>query len=165
MTLRMCGAIGARALKLRFEGKFHRPAAADACWIWTAGTDNNGFGQMYTDRGPVKAHRAAWTIYCGPIPAGMLVLQSCGYKLCVNPRHLGLGTREDIAARMRENGTLPVGSEKGGALLTRERVVEIRREFRKLRRELAARYGVGELTVSAVERRKNWAWVDAEEEK
>lgn len=44
------------------------------------------------------AHRAAWLLFRGPIPAGQVVRHvRCDDSLCVNPQHLALGTAEDNA--------------------------------------------------------------------
>lgn len=57
----------------------------DGCWIWTASkVTNTGYGQF----GHMRAHRASYEFFIGPIPDGHDLHHTCGVKLCVNPDHL-----------------------------------------------------------------------------
>lgn len=81
----------------RFWPKVHK---RDGCWLWTASTDSNGYGQSFIGRldGRVRlehAHRVAWRLTFGDIPDGLNVLHRCDVPRCVNPAHLFLGTDRD----------------------------------------------------------------------
>ena len=41
------------------------------------------------------AHRVAYVVAKGPIPAGLAVMHTCDVPPCVNPAHLVLGTQGD----------------------------------------------------------------------
>ena len=59
-----------------------------ACWLWTACTDQKGFGLFGFAGGLVRAHRFSWLLHKGPIPDNHKVRQSCGNRRCVRPAHL-----------------------------------------------------------------------------
>lgn len=65
------------------------------CWIWTGQISNSGYGRlMVRDRNGENrmqsAHQESYTAFVGAVPDGMLVRQTCGNRLCINPRHLAL---------------------------------------------------------------------------
>jgi len=86
----------------RFWAKVDR---TDDCWLWTACRTTHGYGQFRPERSRgAQAHRVAWELTNGPIPAGMLVLHRCDNPPCVNPAHLFLGTQSDNMRDMYAKG-------------------------------------------------------------
>lgn len=73
----------------RFWRKVDR---GDGCWPWEGAVLASGYGKFWT--GPREsrrcelAHRVAWHLTNGPIPAGMQIDHVCFNKACVNPAHL-----------------------------------------------------------------------------
>ena len=59
------------------------------CWLWTAYTNSKGYGWWWSGESHVLAHRFAYTLLVGPIPAGQQLdhRHTCP-KNCVNPSHL-----------------------------------------------------------------------------
>lgn len=77
------------------------------CIEWTGATNSNGYGHLGRGgrREPkVMAHRLAWELARGPIPAGMHVCHSCDNPPCCNVEHLFLGTRSDNMSDMVSKG-------------------------------------------------------------
>jgi hypothetical protein len=97
--------------------------APSGCWMWT-GSLVWGYGQLYYDRRPWKAHRVSWTLFRGPIPRDLNVLHHCDTTGCVNPNHLFLGDQYDNHQDMTRKGRARVGrgSRHGNAVLTETRV-------------------------------------------
>lgn len=89
-------------VKDRFERKVKK--LESGCWEWIAAYSGD-YGNFHINGKMEKAHRAAYIIYKGPIPAGLLVLHGCDYTKCVNPDHLEAGTQsknmKDMWARQR----------------------------------------------------------------
>jgi len=90
----------------RFWGKVDK--SKDGCWVWTAGLVSNGYGsfrlKLNGERKLALAHRLAYTLYKGPIPADLELDHLCKHRICVNPDHLEpVEHRENI--RRGEVGT------------------------------------------------------------
>lgn len=109
-------AIGKSSVPLEAPRRnFHSPAeslaartvvATSGCHEYTGSRSPRGYGQVYRGRGkrPYHAHRLAWELAHGPIPAGMHILHTCDNPPCVNPAHLSLGTHADNMADMARKG-------------------------------------------------------------
>lgn len=86
------------------------------CWLWRGAViSQNGYGGFSMARSlprgkqsPQYAHRIAWALSHGPIPAGQSVLHACDVPLCCNPAHLFLGTQADNMRDAAEKGRLHV---------------------------------------------------------
>jgi hypothetical protein len=95
-------------LERRFWNKVLK---TDDCWLWTGalnapeGTRSGGYGVVGTTRPKTAlAHRVAWELVNGPIPAGMVVAHRCDNRRCVNPAHLFIGTQKDNVHDMLAKG-------------------------------------------------------------
>jgi hypothetical protein len=131
------------------------------CWIWTGRKHGGrraktGYGQVAHNNKFLLAHRAAWLLFHGPIPSGMMVCHKCDVRLCVNPEHLYLGTNAD---NMRDR------SQRGYVHQMRLDEAKVR-EMRQLRQQgwswrgLAARYGVHHNAIVEATMGRSWAYVD-----
>lgn len=91
------------------------------CWLWQASLFGSlGYGQftVMTVGGTSRkqrhlyAHRVAWELANGQIPAGQHVLHACDVPACVNPAHLFLGTQQTNMEDAASKGRLHVGRPK-----------------------------------------------------
>lgn len=65
------------------------------CWNWKC-SSSAGYGTMKLhDRTITGAHRVAYTVFVGDIPAGLEIDHLCRNRLCVNPLHLEPVTRSE----------------------------------------------------------------------
>ena len=94
-----------------FTGKYE-PVTESGCWIWT-GACNGKYGLIWKPPGFTMAHRIAYELYKGQIPAGMYVCHLCDVPLCVNPDHLFLGTQIDNMRDMIRKGRKRITAKVG----------------------------------------------------
>jgi hypothetical protein len=129
------------------------------CWEWTGRRDKDGYGHIRRFRLPdVRAHRAAWELHFGPIPAGMMVCHHCDNPPCVKTEpdelypegHLFLGMSLHNNADRHHKGRSAGGSQPGvsnpAARLTEA-------DVRRLRLESSGGSSHRRLARSSIERR------------
>jgi len=148
----------------------------DSCWLWLRSHTGDGYGSCRL-AGQRRAHRAAYVLFIGPIPAGLCVCHHCDNKLCVNPAHLWIGTNAENTADRHEKGRDAKGMTHGAhtklssrrygvgngmAKLTPLAVREIRRRRRTGEQlaTIARDTGVSIATVGKVALRQLWGHID-----
>jgi hypothetical protein len=132
----------------------------DGCWLWTASTIV-GYGQFWPkSRTFVYAHRFAYELAYGPIPAGLQICHTCDNRRCVNPAHMFLGTHKDNAEDRERKGRSPRGVARPNAKLNDATVRAIRAAANASSiAALARSYGVSECTISDVIKQRTWRHV------
>lgn len=64
-------------------------AGLGLCWQWRGAPHKSGYGRHSPTPGAiVYAHRFAYTLLVGPIPAGLQIDHLCRNTMCVRPEHL-----------------------------------------------------------------------------
>lgn len=93
-------------------------AGPNGCIIWTATKSHNGYGSFHLHGQKRRAHRVAYEMAVGPIPAGAVLDHLCRTRDCVNFRHLeAVSDKENIlrgeglAAKNAAKTHCPAGHE------------------------------------------------------
>ncbi len=94
------------------------------CWEWTHSTAGRGYGRFKYLSQRRLAHRFAWEVTNGPIPADVMVCHLCDNPPCHRPDHLFLGTNQ-----INQDDSVMKGRHYRGKLLPSD-VIEIRRTVR-----------------------------------
>lgn len=131
----------------------------DGCWKFNGAILRNGYGLISDGNGnEIMAHRAAWTMFRGPIPDGLLVCHTCDHRYCINPDHLFLGTQKDNMRDMRSKheGTSQRGQNNRNAKLTPEQVNSIRQRKGERQRALASEFGCSSANICNILHGKTW---------
>ena len=70
-----------------------------SCWLWRGRLDYKGYGSFDLNGRPYGAHRVAYELLVGPIPADLQLDHLCRVHACVNPTHLEPVTLEENLRR------------------------------------------------------------------
>jgi uncharacterized protein (DUF433 family) len=143
----------------RFNAKIEKDAVSE-CWIWIASTAGSGYGQFRIPgtRRNVYAHRMAWELRNGTVPAEKAVCHSCDNPRCVNPDHLFLGDQsvnmKDMAAKSRHL----FGEKNSQSKLTAIEVHAIHEASAsgQTQSAIAKRFRIGQMTVCRILRGERW---------
>jgi hypothetical protein len=127
----------------------------DDCWLWNGYKNNKGYGQIHCLGHLVLAHRISYEEVNGPIPPGMFVLHSCDTPLCVNPKHLRIGTQKDNLSEASIKGRVARGSKNGQAKINEFQVKAIRADGRG-NTQIAIDYGLSRRHVCDIKNRNRW---------
>lgn len=127
-----------------FWSKVDRSGGPDTCWTWTgAVTSKWHYGCFSLGKGQVRgAHKIAWLLTNGDTN-GLCVLHRCDNRVCCNPGHLFLGTKQDNSDDKVQKG------RQVGRQLTTEQVHEARALFGVIpQRQIARQLNVSTAVIS-----------------
>lgn len=134
------------------------------CWEWNGATQSNSPTPSINWKRQCKPVRRVLAEAMGKAIQGKFVTCKCRNELCVNPDHLLVVTRkrlQEMLAKERNYQVNPVRMKKlaDKARLNSKLTVELAAEIRDAegtQREIAARYGISQATVSVIKRGKTW---------
>lgn len=86
-----------RPLMERLRDRFDE--SPTGCWLWRAGFDSMGYGNLIIDRRTWRAHRAMWVASGRELLDGFELDHLCCVKRCVNPDHLEQVTHSENMLR------------------------------------------------------------------
>jgi hypothetical protein len=138
----------------------------DECWPWLAAQSGpnrhagRGYGSFAVRKGlTMGAHRFSALLHYGPYHRHTVVMHTCDFPPCVNPRHLRLGDRQQNMDDMKAKGRARShpGEECWSAKLTNAQAAEIRQRYVRgyagrggNSKELAEEFGVSVETVQRI---------------
>lgn len=136
----------------------------DECWPWLGQLNHaNGYGQYRWGRNRSGAHRIAWTLVNGPVPAGNFILHRCDVPRCCNPAHLWAGTPKENTADMFAKGRNgcpkpPLGSGHHNTTLNEWQVCGLMADWLMgvSQAKIAARLGIVHGSVSRIVHGGTW---------
>lgn len=138
-----------------FYRRVDRPRNPNACWLWKGRSlTGDGYGQIMRGRKRYMAHRYSFLLHYGYLPEDKNVCHTCDTPLCVNPKHLFLGTQADNMHDRDRKGRGTNFVPK----LTNEQVQQIR-ELRAAgvpQSAVAQRFGVRQPTISYIDSGRIW---------
>lgn len=143
----------------RFLSKIKR---GPDCWEWRAARRPGGYGAFQVRGRTVKAHRIAYDMLKGPVPASMDVCHTCDNPPCCNPEHLFLGTHADNMADCKSKGRTQKGRGEthSRVKLTENDVRQIRLLYGRVRvKDLASKFNVKASTICNIQSRRLWAHI------
>lgn len=141
-----------------FWARVDQSGGPASCWPWTGPRDRDGYGVTGIERlGERRAHRVAWFLQNGAIPAGLVVCHSCDNPLCCNPAHLFTGTTRDNVMDCIRKGRRPTGEQSRQAKLTDAdlAVVWSLLDAKVPQTVIAARFGVCQATIGHIKTGRN----------
>lgn len=126
------------------------------CWIWQGCTQ---FGspstpQMKWNNKTSTVRRLLWAHVRGVIRGGLIVTNGCESRMCVNPDHLTLSSKQGLLHAI--NKEYPVRRRGKPRKLTMEQAREIRRAEGNYI-AIGARFGVSHTTVGQIKKHRIWA--------
>ena len=131
----------------------------DECWLWQGKPDYWGYGRFApgakSNIQEVRAHRFSYALHYGNNISDECVLHTCDVRLCVNPKHLFLGDREDNARDKVNKGRQCRGESRPLSKLTDQVVRDIRKSSEKTS-VLARKLNVSQSAVSMARNYATW---------
>jgi len=145
------------------------PTLQSRCWNWSGGKNTTGYGQFWFEVDHILVHRLSWIWRFGDVPDGLYVLHRCDNRACVRSDHLFLGTYKDNAQdrEAKGRGADRKGEKHGRALLSETDVIDIYTRCKNGERQIdvAASYGVAQITISNIMTKRHWRHVTDELDK
>ena len=85
---------------------FIRPGMISPCWVWNGTRNRQGYGTFTINRTltinratALRVHRAAYELWVGPIPNGLVIDHLCRNPPCMCPEHLEAVTQQINVSR------------------------------------------------------------------
>lgn len=142
------------------------------CIEWTGhtiksnGRESHRYGRLNVNKVSMLAHRYAYVLAKGEIPAGMNVCHSCDNTICCNPDHLFLGTQlqnmADMKAKGRSHKEAPCKGEAHPRAKLKESdvvAIRVRYESGESITSMSKEYGVTGVVLWKAATKRTWKHV------
>lgn len=142
-------------IRERFEAFVHI-VPFSTCHYWGGTINEAGYGFLKVDGRWTRAHRVAYELANGPIPAingkPAVIRHRCDTPLCVNPDHLIPGTQLDNIQDAVERQRMPRGEAHHNCTVSDECLADIMADIASggATGVLAERYGVSPSYISTL---------------
>ena len=134
------------------------------CWNWIGGKAARGrYGCLWFNGKNTSAHRISWKLFKGPIPNKIEVCHTCDNGLCINPKHLFLGTHQDNMDDMKKKKRLKprVGENHHSVKITEPiaRLIKIMSNFGYSNKDIAGKLCVEKSIVRHIQQNETWTHI------
>lgn len=146
----------------RFWKLVQKSTDINKCWNWIGKKDIRGYGNFsWGKHGDPRhgAHRFSYIIHKGSIPKGKWILHHCDNPLCVNPKHLFIGTGLDNIKDMVSKKRHSFGERNRKAKLKESDILAIINLCKlgdMTRKEIAEKFSVNKSTIYNILSKRSW---------
>lgn len=134
----------------------------NGCFICTSHSKNyGGYPQMGFNGKAVVMARFIYSQCIGLIPDGWVIRHKCDNPGCINPEHLGVGTKLDNSDDMKTRGRSLLGEKSNRGKLTETDVIDIKKRLSagESGYKIANLYDVKPESIYAIKYGKSWSHV------
>ena len=128
------------------------------CWLWIGG-QSKGYGTFWVTSRNYGAHVISFRIANPNINIVGEILHTCDNKICVNPKHLTIGSHSQNMKDAALRGQIDKGEDCHNARFSEENILEIRRMFTTgyySINELAERWHTTRRAIQLIVYRQKW---------
>jgi hypothetical protein len=120
------------------------------CWEFAGNRNDAGYGIIWFEGKPERAHRMSFLVHNGYLPQPPLVVcHHCDNRPCINPSHFFVGTRGDNVKDAASKHRMPLGERHWNCKITEDDVATIRASS-ETNAGLATIYGVNQSQISRI---------------
>lgn len=148
-------------MKVDLHGPSVRPELGN-CWTWKGHVATSGYGQFNINGRDMKASRAAWILYNGPLKREDFICHDCDNPSCVRMDHLYKGdsktNQQDVAKRKRRKHEACPVAKLTWDVVRQIRAIDARMHLNNTRKRqtIADRFCLSEITIRRIIGNKYW---------